>query len=275
MWLLDKPEKLATRHKAAAAWDGASAGNAPPGGTRWCNWLGRAMALVLLIPGLPMMLLTVFIVRLTSPGPGIYRQMRVGLGGRHFVMYKIRTMGQDAEARTGPVWATLHDPRVTKVGRIVRRLHLDELPQLFNVIRGDMALVGPRPERPEFTQRLGREIPGYLGRLALRPGITGLAQINLPADTDLDSVRRKLVLDLEYIAQSGPWLDARILLCTSLRMFGLNGKAARGLMQLRREPRIGEPDAPAIIETPAPVAAPQVDNASHVNAGFSASPTPA
>ncbi|MEX0713904.1 MAG: sugar transferase, partial [Pirellulales bacterium] len=133
MWLLDKPKKLSTRQKAAAAWDGAPARTAPPGRTRWCDWLERAMALVLLIPGLPMMLLTVFVVRLTSSGPGIYRQVRVGLGGRHFVMYKIRTMRQDAEARSGPVWATLDDPRVTKVGRIVRRLHLDELPQLFNV----------------------------------------------------------------------------------------------------------------------------------------------
>jgi lipopolysaccharide/colanic/teichoic acid biosynthesis glycosyltransferase len=180
----------------------------------------------------------VVLVRLTSKGPGIYRQARVGKDGRRFMMYKIRTMRQDAEASTGPVWTHPRDPRVTPIGRLLRKLHLDELPQLFNVIRGEMALVGPRPERPEFVCVLAEAVPGYRNRLAVLPGITGLAQINLPPDTDLVSVQRKVVLDCEYIQRGGPWLDTRLMLCTFLRLFKLPEGWLHSLFALTRDPNV-------------------------------------
>jgi lipopolysaccharide/colanic/teichoic acid biosynthesis glycosyltransferase len=186
---------------------------------RWKAVLDRVFAVLLLIPGLPLIALLVLVVRLTSRGPGMYRQARVGRDGCTFKIYKIRTMRHDAESATGPVWTqTTHDPRITPIGRALRRFHLDEVPQLLNVVKGEMSMIGPRPERPEFVRVLAESIPGYRSRLAVRPGVTGLAQLNLPPDTDLNSVRRKLVLDCEYIRQAGPWLDARIFLCTGLRM---------------------------------------------------------
>ena len=157
----------------------------------------RFLALVLLLVALPVLLVLAALIRLTSRGPSIYRQIRVGLHGRPFLMYKLRTMRQDAEAGNGATWALPHDPRVTFLGRLLRSSHLDEVPQLLNVARGEMSLIGPRPERPEFTHSLAREIPGYMHRHIVRPGITGLAQVQLPPDSNLDSVRRKLVLDLE------------------------------------------------------------------------------
>ena len=125
-------------------------------------------------------------------------------------------MIQDAE-KDGPKWAAAKDCRVTPIGRFLRRFHLDELPQLFNVLKGEMALVGPRPERPEFVKKLRGQIPEYMSRLRVLPGITGLAQLNLPPDTDLESVRRKLVLDLEYVGKSSVLLDISIIMCTSCR----------------------------------------------------------
>ena len=159
---------------------------------RWKGPFDRAAAAALLVPGLPLIALLVALVRLTSKGPGIYRQARVGKDGRRFMMYKIRTMRHDAEAGTGAVWTQTQDPRVTAVGKVFRNLHLDELPQLFNVLRGEMSLVGPRPERPEFVRVLAEAVPGYRNRLAVRPGITGLAQINLPPDTDIISVQPQI-----------------------------------------------------------------------------------
>lgn len=181
----------------------------------------RILAALLLLPCLPVILLLVALVRLTSRGPGIYRQIRMGQNGRLFKIYKIRTMRHNAEARSGPVWTQDSDPRITWIGRIIRRLHLDEFPQLFNVLKGEMSLVGPRPERPEFVHVLLRKIPDYGRRLAVPPGITGLAQLNLPPDSDLLSVQRKLILDLQYIEDASAWLDARILLCTAARVFKL------------------------------------------------------
>jgi lipopolysaccharide/colanic/teichoic acid biosynthesis glycosyltransferase len=183
--------------------------------------LDRILAAVLLLPCLPVIVLLVVLVRLTSPGPGIYRQIRVGQNGRLFRLYKIRTMVHDAEMLSGAVWAKVHDPRITRFGKIIRWLHLDEFPQLFNVLKGEMSLVGPRPERPEFVHMLMGRIPEYGRRLAVRPGITGLAQLNLPPDSDLQSVQRKLVLDLQYIQEASAWLDARLMLCTAARMFKL------------------------------------------------------
>lgn len=203
--------------------------------------VGRAIALALLLLGSPIILLTMLAVRLTSRGPAIFRQTRVGLNGRIFVMYKIRTMRADAEAATGPVWSQTNDPRVTQVGRLVRKLHLDEFPQLINVIKGEMGLIGPRPERPEFTQRLAVAIPRYLDRLVVPPGITGLAQINLPPDSDLDSVRRKLALDLRYVQEAHFSLDLRILACTFLRLFGIKGPKVTRMMGLERSASLVAP----------------------------------
>jgi lipopolysaccharide/colanic/teichoic acid biosynthesis glycosyltransferase len=209
--------------------------------TAYLGWkvaVGRVIALLLLVAGAPVILLTMLVVRLTSRGPAIFWQTRVGLNGRIFVMYKIRTMRVDAEAATGPVWTQQNDPRITPVGHWIRRLHLDEFPQLINVIKGEMALIGPRPERPEFTQKLAVAIPGYLDRLLVRPGVTGLAQINLPPDTDLDSVRRKLVLDLAYVREGSLWLDLRIFGCTCARLVAVKGPRVTKVFGLERIARL-------------------------------------
>ena len=207
--------------------------------------IDRTLAAILLIPGLPMIGILVVLIRLSSKGPGVYKQTRVGRGGRIFTMYKLRSMRIDAEAGTGPVWAGINsDPRVTRLGYWLRKLHLDELPQLYNVLRGDMSLVGPRPERPEFVRVLGEQVPGYLNRLAVKPGVTGLAQVNLPPDTDLDSVRRKIVLDCQYIEAAGLLLDLRLIFCTILRCFGLRGGKAVSLLGLTRHVRLTAETAP-------------------------------
>ena len=208
---------------------------APTAYFRWKAVFDRALAALLLAPGLPMIALMVLLVRLTSRGPGIFRQVRVGQDGRKFMMFKIRTMKLDAEAASGPMWTQVRDPRITLVGAAIRKCHLDELPQLLNVLKGEMSLIGPRPERPEFVHVLSESIPGYLNRLVVRPGVTGLAQLNLPPDTDLDSVGRKLVLDCEYIRQAGLWLDIRIFMGTFLRVFKFSERWLMLVLGLRRE----------------------------------------
>jgi lipopolysaccharide/colanic/teichoic acid biosynthesis glycosyltransferase len=183
--------------------------------------LDYLLATLLLLPGLPIMLFFICLVRITSRGAAIYSQCRVGRKGETFWMYKIRSMTDNAETLTGPAWTQAADPRVTWVGRFMRKFHVDELPQLFNVLQGHMSLVGPRPERPEFVEVLSRRIPEYKNRLAVLPGITGLAQLNLPPDSDLESVRRKVVLDIEYIRTASFWLDMRLMLCTAMRLIKL------------------------------------------------------
>ena len=178
----------------------------------------RLLAALMMIPALPVIAVLVVIVRLTSRGPGIYSQVRVGKNGKPFKMHKIRTMVVDAEAGTGPTWAQENDPRITPIGIFLRRFHLDELPQLWNVIHGDMTIMGPRPERPKMVSMLAEQIPDYMNRLAVQPGITGLAQINLPPDTDLDSVRRKLILDFEYIREASFGLEFRMFIWTLMRL---------------------------------------------------------
>jgi len=210
----------------------------------WKGIVDRITAVLLLLPGLPLMGLLCLLVRLTSRGPAIYRQVRVGKGGKTYTMYKMRTMTCDAEVGTGPVWTKQNDPRITTLGYWLRKLHLDELPQLFNVLRGEMSLMGPRPERPEFVGVLAGEIPCYLDRIKVLPGITGLAQINLPPDTDLDSVRRKLVLDLEYIETATLLIDVRMFLCTLMRLMGLRGELAMRIMRLSRVVKLSDPDSP-------------------------------
>jgi lipopolysaccharide/colanic/teichoic acid biosynthesis glycosyltransferase len=190
--------------------------------------LTRIAGAAMLIIASPLILLLVVLVRLTSPGPGLYRQARCGRGGKEFMMLKIRTMYQDAESLSGPVWCKPRDSRITPLGKLLRLLHLDELPQLVNVARGEMDLIGPRPERPVFVAKLQQTIPNYTARLQVLPGVTGLAQINLPPDETMDCVRRKLLLDCAYIRQASFFLDVRILACTFLRMFGIrHGHAAK------------------------------------------------
>ena len=194
------------------------------------SWPTRFIGTVLLILAAPVILVLIAIVRCTSSGPGLYRQSRTGKNGKEFKMYKIRTMYENAESVTGPTWCVKGDSRVTPVGKLFRLLHLDELPQLINVMRAEMDLIGPRPERPEFVSWLSREIPQYTDRLRILPGVTGLAQINLPPDETIDCVRRKLALDRQYIQSASLSMDVRILLCTFLRMVGIrHGRAARWL----------------------------------------------
>lgn len=201
----------------------------------WKLLIDKALALSLLIPGLPLLCILVLLVRLTSHGPGIYSQLRVGKGGKHFTMFKLRSMRIDAEVGTGPVWSCNgSDPRVTPLGYWLRKLHLDELPQLFNVLMGEMSLAGPRPERPEFVKVLAEQLPGYMDRLGVLPGDHVLAQVNLPPDTDLNSVKRKLMLDREYINDASISLDLRIILCTALRVVGLRGGRSVRLLGLLR-----------------------------------------
>jgi lipopolysaccharide/colanic/teichoic acid biosynthesis glycosyltransferase len=197
--------------------------------------LDFSLALLLLIVLAPVILLTALLVRATSRGPAFYTQTRVGRDGRLFTIFKIRTMIDNCESLTGPRWSIPGDPRVTPIGQFLRRTHLDELPQLFNVIRGDMSLIGPRPERPEFTAKLERALPAYPERLRIRPGVTGLAQIHLPGDTSLASVRMKLAYDLFYIQQLSPGLEARILFCTVLRVLGVSFESIRRLSGISSE----------------------------------------
>jgi lipopolysaccharide/colanic/teichoic acid biosynthesis glycosyltransferase len=193
----------------------------PQGWYSWCKpVVDFAASLVLLMLAAPVILALAALVKLTSRGPAFYSQTRVGKGGRLFTLFKIRTMAHDAE-KAGARWSTPGDPRITRLGAFLRKTHLDELPQLWNVLRGDMSLVGPRPERPEFTPLLERSIPHYRDRLAVRPGVTGLAQVQLPADTDLESVRRKLAYDLYYIRYLNGWLDLRLVACTAVHMCGV------------------------------------------------------
>jgi lipopolysaccharide/colanic/teichoic acid biosynthesis glycosyltransferase len=191
-----------------------------------------ALAAILLVLAAPLLLLVMALVRLTSAGPAIYSQVRLGLGGRPFVIYKIRTMVHDCERLSGPKWSNAGDPRITPLGRLLRRSHLDELPQLWNVLRGEMSLIGPRPERPEIVAKLEKSIPQYWDRLAVQPGITGLAQVQLPPDEAVAEVGRKILCDLHYIERMGPWLDARILAGTALKVMGVSVEWRRRLLWL-------------------------------------------
>lgn len=170
-------------------------------------------ALGLLLVTSPIMLLTALAIRVESPGPIIYRQRRVGLFGQDFTVYKFRSMRTDAE-KDGAVWAIKSDPRVTRVGRIIRKTRIDELPQLWNVLKGEMSLVGPRPERPEFVRDLEKEIPFYSLRHAVKPGVTGWAQVCYPYGSSVEDSRRKLEYDLYYAKNMSILLDIRIILKT-------------------------------------------------------------
>lgn len=166
-----------------------------------------SVALALCLPLIPILILA---VRLSSPGPIFFRQVRVGFRGKPFTIYKFRTMRQDAEAN-GAVWATKNDPRITPLGRLMRKTRLDEIPQLWNVVRGDMGFVGPRPERPEFVQWLVKEIPYYNLRHIIRPGLTGWAQVRYQYGASLEETKRKLEYDLYYIKHLSLGLDLLIM----------------------------------------------------------------
>lgn len=196
--------------------------------------LNVTLAAVALVGLSPLMLVIAILVKVTSKGPVFYTQTRVGLdrrrgrpldpammhrrredlGGRVFTIYKFRTMCVNAEHLTGAVWAAKEDPRVTPIGKHLRKYRLDELPQLFNVLKGDMNIVGPRPERPSIFADLRKTIPAYEYRQQVKPGITGLAQVNQQYDTSLDDVRRKVQYDLEYLRRQGLAEDVRIMLKT-------------------------------------------------------------
>ncbi|MCC9601439.1 sugar transferase [Stieleria sp. JC731] len=194
----------------------------------------RFLALAMFVATGPVIAALILLVRVTSKGPGIYKQKRLGLHGEVFDVYKLRSMYVDAESNGKPVWCTKNDSRITPLGAFLRKSHLDELPQLWNVVRGDMSLTGPRPERPEICEKLAVIIDDYYSRNAVRPGVTGLAQINLEPDQTVGDVRRKQFLDMNYIENADFTLDARMLLATMLRVVGIRGGVAMRMLGLCR-----------------------------------------
>jgi sugar transferase (PEP-CTERM system associated) len=172
------------------------------------------LSLSLLLLTLPLMLVIALLVRLDSPGPVLYRQQRTGLHGRPFTLLKFRSMTVDAEQGGNPRWASHQDPRITRVGSFIRPMRIDELPQLINVLRGEMSMIGPRPERPHFVEQLARVIPLYSERSYVKPGITGWAQVNYPYGASVDDARQKLSYDLYYVKNRSLLLDLLILIAT-------------------------------------------------------------
>ena len=220
-----------------------------PGGLPNVTVFEKLAALFGLMVLAPVMILIALAIRVSSPGgPVLYRQERVGLDrrqtsdlcgdlesngdrrrmrgyGKVFWVYKFRTMIPDAEKKTGPMWALDRDPRVTGIGRILRKLRLDELPQLFNVIRGEMRLIGPRPERPHFVEKLVTDIPEYPERQKIPPGITGLAQVEREYDATVDDVRKKVKYDIFYVKNRSSIMNLKILLKTIV--VAIRGRGAR------------------------------------------------
>jgi len=172
------------------------------------------MSFVLIVLTSPATLLASILIKLDSKGPVFFKQERAGMNGKVFKMVKFRTMIKDAEKHTGPVWSAKDDPRITKVGRFIRKVRLDEIPQVFNVLKGDMSFVGPRPERPFFVEKLSHEIPLYRRRLKVRPGITGLAQVKHKYDETIEDVKVKLRYDLFYIENMSLRMDFKIIFRT-------------------------------------------------------------
>jgi len=195
----------------------------------WERRIKRAIdvgvSLIILILSMPLLVVVVAVaIRLDTPGPVFYRQVRVGKNGKHFTMVKLRSMIKGAEKLTGPVWAGKDDNRITRVGRIIRKLRIDEIPQFINVLRGEMSLVGPRPERPFFVEKLKQEIPLYTRRLKVQPGITGWAQIKGDYDQTVDDVKQKLQYDLFYLENMSLRMDFKILMHTAYVMLAGRGQ---------------------------------------------------
>ncbi|MDR9415154.1 MAG: sugar transferase [Gracilimonas sp.] len=182
------------------------------------------VSLAVLIIAFPLLIIIAIAIRLTSKGPAIYKQKRVGRNGRLFTIYKFRTMYNDAEKHSGPTWAKKDDPRITKIGYWLRKLRIDEIPQLLNVLKGDMSLVGPRPERPHFVEKFSEQIPLYTRRLRVRPGITGWAQVKWKYDTSLDDVKEKTKFDLFYIENASLRMDSKILINTIITIIKGKGQ---------------------------------------------------
>lgn len=173
--------------------------------------LGAAIGLIILSP---LLIVTAILIKLTSLGPVVYSQVRVGKDGKHFNIYKFRTMRVDAEKQTGPVWASKNDNRLTSIGGFLRKTRIDEIPQFINVLQGDMSLVGPRPERPMFVEKLKAQICDYEKRLYVKPGITGMAQVLHRYDETLADVRKKIKYDILYMKNMCFWTDITIILRT-------------------------------------------------------------
>ena len=206
-----------------------------------CRLLNVAVAALGLVLAVPLMLVIAIVIKVTSPGPVFFTQTRIGidrrrarpsgnhrrsadLGGKPFTLYKFRTMVAGGEHRSGAVWARPDDPRITPPGRILRKYRLDELPQLINVLLGDMNVVGPRPEQPEIFTQLREDIRGYGERQRVPPGITGWAQVHNGYDRSIEDVRRKLRFDLEYVERRSVLLDLEIMLRTlPVMLFKQNG----------------------------------------------------
>lgn len=186
--------------------------------------LDAFLSAVGLILASPLIFLIALFIKLDSRGPAFFKQSRVGMKGKVFTMLKFRTMHQDAESTTGPVWASTTDPRVTRIGKFLRATHLDELPQLLNVFKGEMSLVGPRPERPYFVTELRKLVPHYDRRLCVKPGITGLAQIKRGYDQTLADVRKKLKYDILYIQRMCPLMDLKVLGMTFSAVLSRSGR---------------------------------------------------
>lgn len=183
------------------------------------RFLDIFLCLISFVVGIPIVIITCIFVVLESKGNPIYTQERLGKNGQPFKLYKIRSMYIDAE-KNGPKWADKNDNRVTRVGKFIRRTRIDEIPQLFNILKGDMNIVGPRPERPVFTFKFEKEIPGFMNRLQVKPGLTGLAQINGGYDI---TPKEKLKYDLEYIENSSLLMDFKIIFKTILIVFTHKG----------------------------------------------------
>ncbi|OLN29431.1 Sugar transferase [Desulfovibrio sp. DV] len=180
---------------------------------RFMDFTCALTGILVILPFVPLIVLA---IALDSPGPVLFRQVRVGKGDRNFVLYKFRTMRQDAEKKTGAVWASTKDSRVTRIGTFLRKSRIDELPQLINVLRGEMSLVGPRPERPEFVKNLKKIIPYYSERHFVKPGVTGWAQVSYPYGASVEDAIEKLRFDLYYIKNLSISLDIKIILKTVL-----------------------------------------------------------
>ncbi|SJZ49572.1 sugar transferase [Selenihalanaerobacter shriftii] len=173
-----------------------------------------------LILTLPIMLIVAIAIKIDTPGPIIFKQSRLGLNGEEFIIYKFRSMVKNAEAETGPVWAKKNDPRITKVGHFIRKRRIDELPQFLNILKGEMSLVGPRPERPVFIDKFSKNYTDFRDRLLIKPGITGLAQVTGGYEL---SPHQKVRLDIFYIKKRGLLLDIKVLLKTVLIIILGNG----------------------------------------------------
>jgi len=182
------------------------------------------ISLLCILLTLPLCLLIIVLIKMDSPGPAIYKQQRVGRFGKLFTIYKFRTMYQDAEKHSGPVWANENDPRITKVGYWLRKLRLDEIPQCWNVLKGEMSLVGPRPERPYFVEKFKNKIPLYVRRLRVRPGITGWAQVKWKYDSSLEDVEEKIKYDLFYVENISLRMDFKILINTAMTVIRAKGQ---------------------------------------------------